>query len=155
MSAIRTADIPDMDAICELASELLEQSIYSDIKPDETKFRLFVAGIMGSKGGIVLLIVDDENKPQGFLLGVLEELFFSRQRMATDLAIHVRKGYRNLVPRLIKTFVEWAESKSRVVRVTLGISSGIGDPERISKMYGKLGFMQIGSINVKKVVRAG
>ena len=155
MNAIRTADIPDMDAICELASEMHEQSIYSDIKPDETKFRLFVAGIMGSKGGIVLLIVDEDDKPQGFLLGVLEELFFSRQRMATDLAVYVREGYRNLAPRLFKTFITWAESKSRVVQVTLGISSGIGDPERTGKMYEKLGFTQIGSINVKKVVRTG
>jgi len=153
MAAIRKGDIPDMGAICELASEMHEQSIYSDIKPDETKFRLFVAGIMGSKGGIVLLIVDKDDKPQGFLLGVLEELFFSRQRMATDLAIYARGSYRHLVPRLIKTFVTWAESKPRVVRVTLGISSGIGDPERTSKMYGTLGFEQIGSINVKKVVR--
>jgi len=155
MSAIKTADIPDMDAICELASEMHEQSIYSDIKPDETKFRLFVAGIMGSKGGIVLLIVDEDDKPQGFFLGVLEELFFSRQRMATDIAIYVREDYRHLAPRLVKTFVTWAESKARVVRITLGLSSGIGDPERTAKMYGKLGFEQIGSINVKKVVRAG
>jgi len=153
MSTIRLADIPDMDAICELASELLEQSIYNDIKPDETKFRLFVAGMMGSKGGIVLLIVDENDKPQGFLLGVLEELFFSRQRMATDLAVYVREGYRNLAPRLLKTFVTWAESKVRVAQITLGISSGIGDPERTCKMYEKLGFTQVGSINVKRVVR--
>jgi len=143
-----------MDAICELANELLKQSIYSDIKPDETKFRLFVAGIMGSKGGIVLLIVDENDKPQGFLLGVLEELFFSRQRMATDLAAYVREGYRNLAPRLFKTFITWAESKARVAQITLGISSGIGDPERTCKMYEKLGFAQVGSINVKRVVRA-
>ncbi len=153
MSAIRSGDIPDMDAICELASEMHDQSIYSDIKPDETKFRLFVAGIMGSKGGIVLLIVDEDDKPQGFFLGVLEELFFSRQRMATDIAVYVRESYRHLAPRLVKTFVTWAESKARVARITLGLSSGIGDPERTGKMYGNLGFMKIGSIHVKKVAR--
>lgn len=155
MSAIRTADIPDMDAIYELASEMHKQSIYNDIKPDETKFRLFVAGIMGSKGGIVLLIVDENDKPQGFFLGVIEEFFFSRKRMATDITAYVREGYLHYAPRLVKTFVTWAESKPRVVRITLGLSSGIGDPERTSKMYGTLGFEQIGSINVKKVVRTG
>lgn len=153
MATIRKADIPDMDAICELARELLEKSIYNSIKPDDAKFRMFVAGLMGNKGGIVLVIVDRNDVPQGFLIGILEELFFSRQRMATDLAVYVRDGYRNLAPRLFKTFIEWAESKSRVAQITLGISSGIGDPERVSKMYENLGFAQVGSINVKKVVR--
>lgn len=153
MTAIRTGDIPDMDGICDLASELLSQSFYADIKPDETKFRLFVAGMMGSKGGIVLVIVDDDDKPQGFMLGVVEELFFSRKRMATDLAIYVREGYRQFAPRMIKAFIEWAESKPRVVQVTLGLSSGIGDTERTGTMYHKLGFSHMGGIHVKRVVR--
>lgn len=153
VSGVRVADIPDMDALCDLGEELLNHSVYANIKPDEEKFRRFVAGMMGIKTGTVLVVVDDNDKPQGFLLGVVDELFFSTRRQATDLAVYVREGYRHLAPRLFRTFIKWAESKPRVERVTLGISSGIGDPERVGKMYGKLGLSQVGGIFVKSIER--
>ena len=34
MSGIRLGDIPDMDAICDLATELQEMSSYAGIEPD-------------------------------------------------------------------------------------------------------------------------
>lgn len=153
MSKIRVADIPDMDDIVELARELLSQSVYANIKPDEEKFKRLVAGMMGINTGAVLLVVDDEDKPQGFLLGVIDELFFSRKRQATDLAVYVRDGHRHLAPQLFKAFIEWASSKARVEQITLGVSSGIGDPNRVGKMYESLGLAQVGGIFVKKVER--
>jgi len=153
MSGIRLADIPDMDAICELGRELLSQSVYANIKPDDEKFRLFVAGLMGLKNGSVLVVVDDEDKPQGFMLGMVEELFFSRQRMATDLAVYVREGYRHLAPHMFKKFIKWAESKARMSQITLGISSGIGGEERTGKMYENLGLNRVGGIFVKIIER--
>jgi len=153
MSGIRIADIPDIEEICTLGRELLAQSVYADIKPDESKFRLFVAGLMGNKAGTVLVVVDDNDKPQGFMIGMIDELFFSRQRMATDLAVYVREGYRHLAPRMFREFIKWAESKARVAQITLGISSGIGDAERVGRMYENLGLSQVGGIFVKRVKR--
>jgi len=150
MSGIRLGDIPDMNAICDLAAELLDQSVYAGIKPDQEKFRLLVANLMGHKQGTVLVIVDDEDRPQGFLLGILEELFFSRKRMATDLAIYVREGYRHLAPSMVKQFIAWAESKPRLVLITLGISSGIGDPDRVGKFYEDIGLPAVGGIHMKR-----
>jgi len=153
MSGVRLGDIPDIDAICDLADELRKTGDYANIKPDEQKFRLFLAGLMGIKTGTVIVVVDDDDKPQGFLLGVVEEFFFSRKRMATDIATYVRKGYLNLAPKMVKKFTVWAESKSRVVRIILGISSGIGDPDRTGQMYENLGFKNTGGIFVKQVMR--
>lgn len=153
MSGIRIGDVTDIDEICDLASELLKTGAYANIKPDEQKFRLFLAGMMGIKKGIILLVVDDKDKPQGFLFGVIEELFFSRQKMATDLAIYVRKEHRNMAPNLLRTFVKWAQSKTKMSRIILGISSGIGDPRRTGKMYERLGFNQVGGIFMKQVER--
>lgn len=149
MSGVRLADIPDIKEIYKLGKELLELSVYSNIKDDEVKFKTFVAGLMGIKTGTVLVIVDDDDKPQGFMLGIVEELFFSKKRMATDLAVYVREGYRHLAPKMFKEFIKWAESKSRMAQITLGISSGIGDTERVGKMYNSLGFAQTGGIYVK------
>ena len=146
MSGIRLADIPDIDEICKLGSELLEQSVYADIKPDESKYRMFVAGLMGHKQGSVFLIVDDDDKPQGFLFGLIDDLFFSQSRCATDVAFFVRDGYRHLVPALLKRFMTWAKAKPKVVYIALGISSGTGDPERIGKVYESFGLSKVGGI---------
>lgn len=147
MSGIRLGDVPDINAICELGYELLEQSVYRDIKPDESKFRLFTAGLMGSKDGAVLVVVDDDDKPQGFLLGIVDDLFFSRARYATDVAMYVRSDYRNLAPRLIRDFIDWAKTRPRVDHVMLGISSGIGDLDRVSRMYERIGLEKVGGIH--------
>ena len=151
MSGIRIANVPDVKAIVEIAYELIAESAYDGIKVDESKFRLACAGLMGSKNGLVLVIVDDDDKPQGFLMGIIDELFFSRSRYATDLAVYVRKGYRHLAPRMFKEFIAWAKSKPRIVEITLGVSSGIGNTERIGKMYESLGFASVGGLYMQRI----
>lgn len=151
MSGIRLGNIPDIDAIVELALEVKEQSVYAGIKLDHPKFRLLVASMMGDKTSRVIVIVDDDDKPQGFMLGLVEELFFSRSRYATDLAVYVRKGFRNLAPAMFRSFMQWALTKPRVVRIMFGISSGVGDPERTGKMYQTLGMSPCGGIYSKEV----
>ncbi len=49
MSGIRLANIPDIDEICKLGRELQAQSVFADIPADESKYRLFIAGLMGMK----------------------------------------------------------------------------------------------------------
>lgn len=148
MSGIRLADIPDVKHITELGLELLEQSVYQDIKPDTQKFRLLVANMIGSNKGRVLVVVDDDDKPQGFLLGMIDDLFFSQSRYATDLAFYIREGYRHLAPRMVKDFIAWATGKPKVVHIAMGVSSGVGDVSRIGRMYEGLGMTAVGGIYV-------
>ena len=146
MSGIRLADIPDIDEITKLGSELLEQSVYAGIKPDVSKFRLMVAGLIGSKTAVVYVVTDDDDKPQGFFLGVIDDLFFSRQRIATDLAVYVRKAFRSQAPKMFRMFIKWAKSKPRVAEISFGISSGIGNVDRVGRMYENLGLAHVGGI---------
>ena len=153
MNRIRKADIPDMSAIVELGRELLDRSVFADAKQDETKFKRTVAGMMGHKNGVVLVVVDDENKPQGFLFGVIEDLFFSTQRYATDVAVYVRDGYRQYAPKLYKEFIRWAENKPKVFNIQMAQSSGIGDHQRWCLLMEKLGFTGVGSFYMKRVAK--
>ncbi len=97
------------------------------------------------------MAVDDDDRPQGLLLGLIDDLFFSRYNYATDVTFYVRERYRHLVPGMVKRFMTWAESKPRVVYVALGISSGIGDLERVGKVYESLGLSKIGGIYFKRI----
>jgi hypothetical protein len=153
MSGIRLGDVPDISSIWSLAIELRDQSCYAGIKADKEKFTRLVAGMMNDKTSRVYVIVDDQDKPQGFLLGLVEELFWSRSRYGTDLAVYVREGYRHLVPRMYRQFIAWAESKPRVVRIMFGLSSGIGTEERTGRMYNQLGLTQVGGIFSKEVAK--
>ena len=151
MSGIRLGDVPDMDSILELGHELLDQSASAGIKLDEQKFKRLVAGMMGLKTSLVLVVVDDDDRPQGFLLGLVEDLFYSRARYATDLAVYVRPGFRNYAPGLMKRFIKWAESKPRVEQIMLGIASGMGDVARVGKVYESFGLSPVGGIYAKRV----
>ncbi len=145
MSGIRLGDIPDIKHICNVAEELLNNSAYAGIKPDEMKFKKTVASMMAYKSGLVLVVVDDDNIPQGFLLGMVEELFFSKEQYSTDLAFYVREGYRGYVPKMLKRFIKWSKNKPKVSMIMMAVTSGIGDHLRIGKLYEKLGFNQSGS----------
>ena len=151
MSGIRIADIPDMAALCELGAELLAASVYSDIKPDEQKFKTTMAGLMGHKRGILLVVVDDNDKPQGFLAGIADEYAFSRMRFATDMWTFIRKPYRRYAYRLYKQFIDWAKTKPRVCRIEMAMSSGNYGYERWCKLMLKLGFNKVGSIFMMRI----
>jgi len=151
MSGIRIADIPDMKALCELAQELLDQSFYADIKPDEQKFKTTMAGLMGHKRGIVLVVVDDDDKPQGFLAGIVDEYAFSRYRYATDMWTYIRKSYRRHAFRLYSKFIDWAKAKPRVVMIELAMSSGNTGYDRWCKLMERLGFNRVGSLFMLRI----
>ncbi len=149
---VREATITDIRRIHVLAQELLEMSVYSGIKMDDTKFKRTCASLIGSRNGAVFVVADDEGEVQGFLMGVIDDLFFSRSRFATDLATYVRKEYRHLAPFMVKRFSKWAFSKAGVEEVTLGISSGMDTVDRAGRMYRAIGFKPAGGVYV---MRAG
>lgn len=151
MPSIRLGDVPDIKYICDIAEELLDRSCYAGIKPDEKKFKMTIASMMAYKTGYVIVVVDDDNIPQGFLLGMVEELFFSKEQVAADLAFYVREEYRRYAPRMMSKFIKWAKAKPKVSKIILGISSGFGEPERIGKMYEKLGMTCTGSSYAMRV----
>ena len=151
MSGIRLADIPDMADIVDLGRELLESSVYAGLKPDEQKFKMTIAGLMGHKKGIVLVVVDNDNKPQGFLAGITDEYGFSRACFATDMWTYVRPGYRRYAYRLYNKFIAWAKTKPRVAFIELAQSSGMGDHDRWCRLMEKLGLSRVGSLYMMRV----
>jgi hypothetical protein len=153
MSGIRLGGVTDIPAIWELALELQKEGpSYKDIPPSKEKFVRLVANMMHLNSCRVTVVVDKDDKVQGFLLGMIEEFFWSTRRYATDMAVYVRAGFKHHVPRLFREFIKWAESKPRVVRIILGLSSGIGSEKRTGKMYTKLGLSNVGGIYLKEVI---
>lgn len=148
---IREADIPDMDAIVTLARELHQMSRYKNVKPEEKQFKLTVANLMGSKNGRVMLVVDENDEPQGFMISVIMELWFSRQKYCTDFATYVREGHRQHAFRLYRDCIKWAKTKPKVIDIDFSRSSGIDDNGRWDLMMDRLGLEKAGTIWTMRV----
>ena len=151
MSGVRLADIPDIKKIYKLGLELISDGAYKGIKHDDQKFKMTVAGLISSKLGRVYVVVDDNDEPQGFFLGIADELFFSRMRYATDMAFYIRDGYRQYAAKVYKLFIEWAKTKPRMFEISFAQSSGMGEHERWCKLMEKLGLKRVGSMYTMRV----
>ena len=155
MSKVRLADISDINAIVELGRELLAGSVYSDLKPDEMSFKMLLAGLMGNRKGVVLVVVDDDNQPQGFLVGITDQYGFSRATYATDIYTYIRKPYRKHAFRLYNKFITWAKTKPRIAFIELAQSNGNGNYNRWCLLMERLGFIKNGSFYLMQVNKNG
>jgi hypothetical protein len=89
---------------------------------------------------VVLVSVDDSGKLNGFMLGLVESIFYNpRKKYATDL---MTAGKWTVKAQLLKAFVRWAEEK-KVSRILMGESMGY---RRDSGMYEKAGFRRVGGL---------
>lgn len=151
MHRVRDARVEDILRIYDLGLELLDDSFYRGIKVNDTKFKRTVAMLIGSKLGKVLVIADEQDIAQGFLVGMADELFFSNSKFVTDLCMYARPDARYMAGFMIKRFLRWGMSVKGVVEITLGISSGMGDPERIGRIYERLGLTRVGGLYMMRV----
>ena len=147
---VREARIDDINDIHTLALELVSESVYKGIPMDDQQFKRMVATSIGSRSSIVFVVVDSNDKPVGFLIGMVEQLFWSRKKFASDLCTYVRPEARHVGGFMVRRFIRWAKKMPGVVEVTLGLSSGIGDTERIGMMYERMGLSRVGGLYVMR-----
>lgn len=141
---IRRATIEDFPQWSELCQRLLAKTPYAGIPPDMPTAAKLYGQCINSKLGCVL--VADHGRLTGTILGVAQELWWSRKRYATDLLFYSESPGDGL--KLLRGFLTWAWSLPSVVEVTLGQSSGL-DIERTGILYERVGLTRMGSIYTK------
>ena len=146
---VRIAGLEDMDAIVALGHELLESSASAGIPVNEVKFRKLVGTLIVAKEGWVHVVADSFNTPVGYLMGLVDALYYSDKKFATDMGIYVREEAQGMGYYLVKAFLRWAWSRTGVVQIILGISSGV-DLERTGALYEAMGGIHVGGIYIFK-----
>lgn len=150
---VRKGDVRDIPQILVLAKELLEQSpVYAGIEMNDNKFKRTTAMAVSSKRGVVFVIVDDDDIPQGFIMGFATDLFFSDSRYVTDCAVYARKSARSQAGWMVRRFIRWAKTVHGVKIIPMAISSGMGDMDRIGALYERLGLVKTGGLYVGRVL---
>ena len=141
---IRPATIEDYPQWHDLCYRLLKQTPYAGIEVDRASVAKIYGQCVSSRMGCVL--VADSGKITGTIMGVAQELWWSRKRYATDLLFYSERPGDGI--RLLRGFLDWAWALPSVAEVTLGQSSGI-EIERTGLLYERLGLTKVGSIYTK------
>lgn len=145
---IREATTDDIGAIIDLGGELEEQSsTIANIDP--LKARKNLAFFMNSKRCLVL-VAEHNEEVVGFIVGGIEELWYSQAQSVTDVAFYVRPRYRVYGPGLVKRLRAWGKQFPKVQDITLGISSGLESVQRTGQLYERLGLKPAGGIFIQK-----
>lgn len=146
---IRKAILEDMEALIKLGRKAHQTSpTYRDVPMDETKCRMLVINSLADKDSVIL-VAERNGRVTGFLIGIAEELFFSRKKYATDLMVYSDRSGE--AAQLIRRFHFWAKQRG-CVEVIMGTSFG-GSLERTEPLYDALGMKRIGSMYAKEALQ--
>lgn len=142
---IRKGRIDDLPQFWDLGKRLLESTPYAGVEID----RASVAKAFGHCINSALaccFVAEHGGKLTGVILGVAQDLWWSRSRSASDLIFYAETPGDGA--KLLREFERWAWRVPRMSDVTVAQSSGI-DVDRTEALYRRHGFRRVGSVFVK------
>jgi len=140
--------------ILELAGEMhAESPRYDNIPIDPHKAAEVVSNLTNNENCIMLVAFDGDTLA-GMFMGYVDEFFFSRVRVSSDLLLYIAPKYRggSLATRLLVAYEKWAESIEGVAEIQGGVSAGIED-ELAKKLYERRGYKTVATVLAKEVKR--
>jgi hypothetical protein len=139
---IRKGRIDDLPQFWELGTRLLQQTPYASIEVDrQCVYRTFAQCINSSL--CCCFVAEHDGKLSGVILGVAQEVWWSRSRSASDLMFYAERPGDGA--RLLKEFEKWAWNVPRMGDVTVAQSSGI-DVDRMDALYHRRGYRTVGAV---------
>lgn len=138
---IREADTKDIGGLTRLIINAWDSSCYAHLPLSMTMARAELVSYIDDANSIVL--VSDIDGICGVLIGTSQRVFISSAWAAHDVIFYVERGAEGT--KLIKRFVEWAESRQCEL-VNLSVSYGGPNIDRVGKLIERQGFECCGSM---------
>tara|TARA_B100001057_G_scaffold252418_1_gene252689 strand:- start:1038 stop:1502 length:465 start_codon:yes stop_codon:yes gene_type:complete len=147
MIEYRDATLDDLAEIVRLTGIMHAETVWGDdpkFKFSAKKMARSLFGFIKNQPETFAKIAVHNRKIVGMLFGDYGTMLFSDARQARENLIYVHKDYRGGMtgPRLMKMFIAWAKSVNAAEAIG-GANAGI-NPERIQKLWGKLGMSPLG-----------
>jgi len=151
---IRPAKFVDIPRIVELMVEMQAASKYRDISDvDERAAHNLVAHCVQrnghtTDGGAWVTVVEFRGVVEGFMMGVLGRVYHIGKRLnADDAFLHcTKRAPRSAMTRLFDGYLKWAIDNPRVATIKASWTDALPGASRMSKLYGKKGFVRVGEI---------
>lgn len=148
---VRYARPVEVDEIAAIVGRVWDESIYAPLTFDHEKTaNLLVEGILCRPGWFLKVIAEKEtNKVVGGLLGRIETILTSPDKVAYDVSMMIDKDHRGKCIKqfisLLDEFALWgAANDAKIIKV--GVSSGI-KVDSASTFLERLGFKRAGSMH--------
>ena len=122
---IRNATPDDIPALLELGELMHAESRYAHMKWSALKVCRLIEWLIENDEGLALVAERDGEVIGGFL-GVIEEHYFTEEKVAGDLALFVNPDKRGGIAacQLLRAFIAWAQ-KQNVSLIQAGITTGV------------------------------
>jgi RimJ/RimL family protein N-acetyltransferase len=140
---IRQALDRDITGIVKVVQEAHERSISKAVPLDVKTLRKNIQVCVLSAEHLVL-IVELDDKIEGAFIGVTHQLWYSRKKQSADLFFYVTEKGTGYGANLMRRFITWSKKNNGVKEIVLGISSGIGDSNRVKQLYERMGATRVG-----------
>jgi len=145
---VRDATLDDIPAMVALGAIMHAESRYNFMAYDGEK----VSATLRSLIGVGFARVHErDGEIDGGMVGYMSEAWFSRAKVAAELALFVTPGKRGGMAAwyLLSEFSAWAENQG-AQEITLAITTGV-KVEETGRMYQRLGFEQVGGVFKRRV----
>lgn len=142
---IRTALKEDVDALIKLGMVMHAESRYSRLSFDAEKTAKFFESLVDSENGC-LFVAEKNSQIIGGFAGIMSEHYFSRDTIASDLALFILPEHRGgaTAARLLYSFVAWGKFK-KASMIHVGITTMVNH-EKTAKFFETCGGRLVGSV---------
>lgn len=145
---IRNASHTDLAKMLAIGKDTLSKSPTYPVVMDDQK-ALYMARRCMADRNMCAFVAEVDGVVVGFILGMQEEHFFSRECYATDLFFCVDQDNADQAVWLLRRFMRWAKGFPKVKSIMMGVSSGMDFKGRLGDVYQKHGLVNAGGLFVK------
>jgi len=143
---IRPFEPRDAEAFVRMGHWLQENSDFKDCGFDPRKvFELFVR-VVENPDSMFGVFAELDGEIIGIFFGYAQEYYFSRKKMAGDMAFMLYPKYRHLskdvLPRMFDLFEQWAKSVG-AMEVVIGTST-MAHGKKLEPFANELGYKTVG-----------
>ena len=142
---IRDATLKDVGPLVEFLTPFHDNGGYKDIKIDRKVASASLISMLSSKMHHIW-IVEKDGEICATLGVVSTELWFTKRHYATNLFLCSSGKGRGTAGFLLRRFKKWVEDRPIIKDVTLGITSELGEVERVERLYQAVGFENLGGL---------
>jgi GNAT superfamily N-acetyltransferase len=140
---IRTSTPSDFPAVLGLGRQMHLEGVFRHVLMDDDKV---MAALTACHADGFFFVSAGRDGIDGFLFGLLSELWYSRETVAFDLAFFVQPTRRGglAAVRLVQEVVAWAKARA-ASEVSISQSSGVR-LEETNRLFTGMGFTYVGGV---------
>lgn len=140
---IREATTRDLRKIVKLLEGASDEFGHESVPFCPDTARNMIQRVINHQNHVAFILVDGD-KIRGILAGLNNQLWYSKKRQVSDLIFYVDSETRGYGARLLSVFLGWARKVPNVVEISIGVTSGAKDIDRIGSLLEAVGMTKVG-----------